>query len=384
MQAVRFRRPKSVSVADVPRPRIEDGRDVVLDVTSTAICGSDLHLYNGLLPQLRPITLGHEFMGTVAEVGPKVRDVRVGDRVIVPFAVADGSCWFCQRELQPHCEHSNENYGPGGHLMSEKGGGLFGYSDLYGGYDGGQAEQVRVPFADHGAVRVPDGLSDEQVLFLTDIFPTGWSAIDWARVGEDDTVAVFGCGPVGIMAQKAAALHGAREVIGIDPLEYRRAIAGRAGGATTIDPQAEDAVERVRELTGGRGADVVVDAVGMEPDRNVLEKANALLHGQRGSMKVLRDCFEAVRRGGHVSVVGVYGTPYDNYPLHQQFDKGLHVSAGQALVHRHIDHLLALVERGEVELDDVITHRLPLEKAAEAYRMFNDKEDGCLKVVLKP
>jgi S-(hydroxymethyl)glutathione dehydrogenase/alcohol dehydrogenase len=385
MQAVRFRRPKSVSVAEVPAPRVEDPRDVVLRVTSTAICGSDLHVYNGLLPQARPMTLGHEFMGVVEEAGPKVRGLRAGDRVVVPFAVACGACGFCADGLEPHCEASNPgNYGPEGGLLKEKGAGLFGYTDLYGGYDGGQAERVRVPFADTGCRRVPPDLDDEEALFLTDIFPTGWSGVDWAGLRRGETVAVFGQGPVGIMAAKAAQHLGAREVIGVDIQGYRLAAAQRCADVTPVDASEEDPVARIRELTQGKGAEVVIDAVGMEADRNLLEKASAVVHGQRGTMKVLRDCFSAARRGGRVSVLGVYGTPYDNYPLHQAFDKGLKVAHGQALVHRHIDRLMDLVERREVRLDDIISHRMRLADAAKAYRLFNGKEDDCLKVVLKP
>ena len=385
MRAVRYRRPKAVAVADVPVPVLQDPRDVVLRVTSTAICGSDLHFFNGLMPQLRPMTLGHEFMGIVEEAGSKVRDLKVGDRVVVPFPIAEGSCWFCKRDMPQFCEETNpDNYGPEGGVMSEKAGGIFGYSDLYGGYDGGQAEMVRVPHADFGARKVPDHLKDDEVLFLTDIFPTGWSGVDWAQVQEGESVAVFGCGPVGIMAMKAAQLHGAGEVFGVDILDYRLDMAKRAGDCTRINADREDPVERIRELTGGRGADVVIDAVGMEADRNLLEKVNAAVHLQRGTMKVLRQCFSAVRRGGRVSILGVYATPYDNYPLHQQFDKGIRVMGTQAPVHNHIDHLLDLVERREVRLDDIITHRMPLGDANKAYKMFNNKEDDCLKVVLKP
>ncbi|HET6398209.1 MAG TPA: zinc-dependent alcohol dehydrogenase [Candidatus Thermoplasmatota archaeon] len=384
MQAVRFRRPKSVTVADVPQPELQESSDVILKVTSTAICGSDLHIYNGLLPQLRPMTIGHEFMGEVVEAGSRVRNLRVGDRVVVPFPISCGSCFYCGIGEVTSCSESNPNWGPEGGLLKEKAAALFGYTDLYGGYDGGQAEYVRVPYADFGPRIVRDDMRDDEVLFLTDIFPTGYIATDWAKVGPDDTVAIFGAGPVGIMAAKSANLKGAREVILVDPLAYRLDIAERAADVTTVDSTRGEAVERIRELTQGRGADVVIDAVGMEADRNVLEKASAVAHGQRGTMKVLRDCFSAARRGGRVSIVGVYGTPYDNFPLHQFFDKGLKMYAGQVQVQSHIDHLQTLVERGEVRLDDIITHQMPLEDAPKAYKMFSQKKDDCLKVVLRP
>jgi threonine dehydrogenase-like Zn-dependent dehydrogenase len=385
MRAVRFTLPKVVKVADVPMPRIEESSDILLKVTSTSICGSDLHIYNGLFPQPKPLTLGHEFMGEVVEVGSRVRRLDVGDRVVVPFPIACGTCWFCDRGEPGACMESNpDHYGPEGGMLKEKGGGLFGYTELYGGYDGGQAEYVRVPYADNGPRRIGDDLRDDEALFLTDVFPTGWVANDWAEVGPDDTVAIFGGGPVGIMAAKSANLKGAREVILVDPLDYRLDIAEKAADVTTIDETRGSAVEAIRDLTQGRGADVVIDAVGMEPEHSILEKAAAAVHVERGSMKVLRDCFSAARRGGRVSIMGVYGTTYDNFPLHQQFDKGLKVFAGQAPVHEHIDDLLHLVERGEVRLDDIITHRLPLDEASHAYKIFNGKEDDCLKVVLKP
>jgi S-(hydroxymethyl)glutathione dehydrogenase / alcohol dehydrogenase len=383
MSAVRFRRPKAVSVGNVPKPTLEESTDVVLKVTSTAICGSDLHIYNGLLPQPKPQTLGHEFMGEVVEKGSRVRNLDVGDRVVVPFPIACGTCHFCNMGQTTACENSNPNYGPKGGMMKEKGAGLFGYTELYGGYAGGQAEYVRVPYADFGPRYVPDDLSDDECLFLTDIFPTGYIATDWAKVGPADTVAIFGSGPVGIMAAKSANLKGAREVILVDPLDYRLDIAERCADVTTVNGTRDEAVQRIRDLTQGRGADVVVDAVGMEADRNVLEKASAIAHGQRGTMKVLRDCFDAARRGGRVSIVGVYGTPYDNFPVGQVFDKGLEIHQGQVPVHQYIDDLRDIVERGEVRLDDIITHRLPLKEAPRAYKIFNEKEDGCLKVVLK-
>lgn len=385
MRAVVFHKPKDVRVERVDDPALEHPRDAIVRVTSTAICGSDLHIYNGLLPQLKPMVLGHEFMGVVEEVGRDVETLKEGDRVVVPFTIACGECFFCRKGLPPHCERSNpRNYGPGGHALSQKGGGLFGYTDLYGGYPGGLAEAVRVPFADVGPRKVPDGVPDEKVLFLTDIIPTGWSAIRWAELQGGETVAVFGCGPVGLMAMKAAWVQGAGRVIGVDVLPYRLARAREAACAETINSNLLDAVETIRELTQGRGADVCVDAVGMEPERSLLEKVNAAVHLERGSMKVLTTCLAAVRRGGVVSVVGVYGTSFHDFPLGQVFDKGVRLVGGQALVHRYIDELLDLVLADELRGDDVITHRMPLADAARGFALFNGKEDGCVKVVLRP
>jgi S-(hydroxymethyl)glutathione dehydrogenase/alcohol dehydrogenase len=385
MKAVVFHKPKDMRTETVPDPKIQDKRDAILRVTSTAICGSDLHLYNGYFPQLKPLVMGHEFMGVIEEVGSDVKNLKKGDRVVVPFPIACGHCFFCERGLPPHCERSNpDHYGPEGGLLSQKGGALFGYTDLYGGYSGGQAELVRVPYADFGPRKVPDGLTDEQVLFLTDVFPTGWSAIDWAQVRGGEMVAVWGCGPVGLMAMKAARIRGAKRVIGVDILPYRLEMAKRAAEAETINARETNAVDAIRELTQGRGADVCVDAIGMEADHGLLTKVTNVLHAQIGSMKALTQCLSAVRRGGSVSVVGVYGTPYDNFPIAQIFDKGLRISTGQALVHKYIDELVGLVRDKKVVLDDIITHKLPLTEAAHGYHIFNKKEDGCVKVVLKP
>lgn len=384
MKAVRFHRPKKVSVDEVPDPVLKEPRDAVLRVTSTAICGSDLHIYNGLVPQLSNMTLGHEFMGIVEEVGEEVTGLEEGDRVVVPFPISCGRCWFCTHELPTACENSNPKYGPDGKLLSEKGGGLFGYSHLYGDKEGGQAEKVRVPYADHGPRKVPDGLTDEQVLLLTDVIPTAWHAVKWGEVQEGDTVAVFGCGPVGIMTQRIARQMGAGRVIGIDILDYRLDMARRQVGSLTVNANEQDPTEFIREETEGRGADVVIDAVGMEADRNILEKTSAVVHLQRGTMKILRECFSAVRRGGRVSIVGVYASPYDNFPMHQFFDKALRMRGGQANVHVVIDELMGMIEREELRADDIITHVRPLEDAPEMYRVFNEKEDRCMKVVLKP
>jgi S-(hydroxymethyl)glutathione dehydrogenase/alcohol dehydrogenase len=385
MKAVVFHKPKDVRVEDVPDPRIEQPRDAIVRVTSTAICGSDLHIFNGFFPQGKSMVMGHEFVGVVEDVGSAVSNLKKGDRVLVPFPIACGQCFFCTHELPTGCESSNDNYGPEGGLVKEKGGGLFGYTDLYGGYAGGQAEAVRVPFADYGPRKIPEGLSDEQILFLTDIFPTGWAAADWARVGQGDTVAVFGCGPVGLMAQKAAWIKGAKQVIGIDILPYRLRAAQATANSRTINASEQNVVEEIRALTDGRGADVCIDAVGLEVDRPISKKvADAVLHHQAGDITALEICMSAVRRGGRVAVVGVYATRYDHYPLGQQMDKGVSLHIGQAPVHNYVDELLALVKDGKVRLDDIITHTLPIAEAPRGYDIFCNKEDDCVKVVLKP
>ncbi len=385
MKAAVFHKPGDIRYQQTDDPTIEQPRDVILRVTSTAICGSDLHIYDGFLPQLREEVLGHEFMGIVEEVGSEVTNFKKGDRVVVPFTVACGHCYFCQHQLQMHCEHSNpEHYGPDGGLLTEKGGGLFGYSDLYGGYNGGQAEYVRVPFADYGLRHVPEGLKDEQVLFLTDIFPTGWSSIEWGELKGGETVAIFGSGPVGLMAQKSAWIQGAGRVIAIDPVEYRLERARRVNKVETLNPHEVDVVEAIRSMTEGRGADLCVDAVGMEAERSIFDKAKAAFNLEKGTVSVLETCLRAVRRGGIVSVVGVYGTPFDNYPLGRIFDKGLTLRYGQSQVHKNIDHLLNLVVEGKVVLDDIVSHVLPLAEISRGYDIFKTKQDDCTKVILKP
>lgn len=384
MKALVFHRPKKVTLDTIPDPIIEKKNDIILKVTSTAICGSDLHIYNGLIPQVRPMVMGHEFMGVVEETGSDIKHLKRGDRVVVPFPISCGQCFFCEHKMSVHCENSNPNYGPEGGLLREKGAALFGYTDLYGGYNGGQAQYVRVPYANFGPRKVDDSLTDDQVLFLTDIFPTGYSAIDWADMKGGEVVAVFGCGPVGVMAMKSAWLKGASRVIGIDHLNYRLEIARKSGKAEVINFKENDPAEIIREMTNGRGADVVVDAVGMEAERTFFDKAAQLVHLEAGTLNALKMCVRAARRGGTVSVVGVYGTTYDNFPFGQIFDKGLKLIGGQAPVHTHIDYLMSLVKDKKVFLDDIITHKLPLEKIAEAYQMFNNKEDNCMKVILKP
>ena len=385
MKAAVFHKIGDISVDNVPDPRIEHPEDIVLKVTTTAICGSDLHIYDGFVPQLRDEVLGHEFMGIVEEVGPEVTRVKKGDRVVVPFTIACGRCFYCQQGFHPNCTNSNpENYGPEGDLLKGKGGGMFGYTDLYGGYNGGQAEYVRVPFANAGPKIIPEDLTDEQVVFLTDIFPTGWSSVKWGKVKPGDTVVIFGSGPVGLMAQKAAWLHGAERVIAVDPLDYRLDKARNVNKVETLNALDEDLMEKIRSMTNGRGADVAIDAVGMEANRTFLEKAKAVLNMEKGTAKVIEMCTEAVRRSGTIAVVGVYASPFDNFPIHRIFDKGLIMQFGQAQTHMYIDQCFEAVRSGKVVLDDIITHRMPLSKASEAYDMFKHKTDDCVKVILKP
>ncbi len=387
MKAAVIHGPGSIKCDNVDDPKIENNDDIILKVTATAICGSDLHIYSGGIPQPRPMVLGHEFMGIVEETGSAVSSLKRGDRVVVPFPIACGSCFFCNHDLPGHCENSNpEHYGPEGGVLTEKGGALFGYTDLYGGYDGGQAQYVRVPYANFGPRIVPDNLTDEQVLFLTDIFPTGYTGIDWGEVKGGETVAIFGSGPVGIMAAKSAWLRGAGRVIIVDTLQYRLDKAAATANCETIlwEDDAKDVVEKIREMTGGKGADVCVEAVGFEPDRSFMDRAKAVINLEKGSVKVLEACMSAVRRGGIVSVLGVYPYLYDNFPIGQFFDKGIILKGGQAPAHKHIDKLLAYVQEGKVKLDDIITHRLSLTEVSHAYDIFKKREDGCVKVVLDP
>jgi threonine dehydrogenase-like Zn-dependent dehydrogenase len=387
MKAAVIHGPKKVTYDTVEDPKLKEGRDMILKITSTAICGSDLHLYTGGIPQPRPMVLGHEFMGIVEETGKDVKNLKRGDRVVVPFPIACGACFFCNHDLPGHCDQSNPgHYGPEGGLLTQKGGALFGYSDLSGGYDGGQAQYVRVPYADYGPRLVPENLTDEQVLFLTDIFPTGYTGIDWGEIKGGESVAIFGAGPVGIMAAKSAWLRGAGQVILVDTVPYRLEKARTAAGGETIlwEDGPKGVVDQIRALTQGRGTDLCVDAVGFEPDRSLMDKAKAVVNLEKGSPKVLEACMSAVRRGGTVSVLGVYPTDYDNFPVGQFFDKGLVIKGGQAPAHKYIDLLLSYVTEGKVKLDDIITHRLPLSQIAYAYDIFKYKKDDCVKVVLDP
>jgi S-(hydroxymethyl)glutathione dehydrogenase/alcohol dehydrogenase len=385
MKAVVYHRPGKMSVDTVPDPQLVQRDDIIVRVTATAICGSDLHIYNGFIPQAKPMIMGHEFMGIVEEAGQGVTALKKGDRVVVLFNISCGHCFYCNIGQTPHCERSNPGkYGPEGGLLEEKGGGLYGYTDLYGGYDGGQAQYARVPYANFGPRKVSDAFTDEQVLFLTDIFPTGYRGIEWAQLQGGETVAVFGCGPVGLMAQKVAWLKGAKRVIAIDKQEYRLETARRTAKSETINFDKTDAVAAIRDMTEGRGADVCVDAVGMEADRTTMDKVSNAVHMQGGTLNAFKLCASAVRRGGRISILGVYATPFSNFPLGQLFDKGVSLFMGQAQVQPCIDELITWVEDGRIVLNDIISHRLPLDQAPHAYQIFRDKEDACVKVVLNP
>jgi S-(hydroxymethyl)glutathione dehydrogenase/alcohol dehydrogenase len=382
MKALVYHRPKTIRFEEVPEPRIEHAQDAILRVTSTAICGSDLHIYNGYFPQPRPMTLGHEFMGVVEEVGPRVTKLKKGDRVVVPFPISCGACFFCERGLPGHCERSNPKlYGPDG--RTNKGGGLFGYTDEYGGYEGGQAQYVRVPYADVGPRKVGDG-PDEKWLFLSDIIPTGWTAAKWCGLKGGETVAVFGCGPVGLMAMKSARLQGAERIIAVDILDYRRRTAARVARAEIVNPDDGDPVEKIRAMTGGRGADAVIDAVGLEAEHGFVQSMSNVLHLQVGTINALKTAVKAVRRGGNLSVIGVYGAPANAFPMDEIFDKGLALRAGQAPVQAVMDDVYAEVAAGRLTAEDIVSHRLALEDGPRAYKIFNDKQEACLKVVLKP
>ncbi|MGN7247320.1 zinc-dependent alcohol dehydrogenase [Janibacter anophelis] len=394
MKAVTWQSTESLEVSEVPDPRIEEPTDAIVRVTSTAICGSDLHLYGVLSPYLHPgDVLGHEAMGIVEEVGPETGDLRVGDRVVVPFNISCGHCWMCQRGLQSQCETTQVT-------SQGKGAALFGYTDLYGSVPGGQAEYLRVPQAQYGPIRIPETGPDERWLYLSDILPTGWQAARYADVTDGDTVLVIGLGPVGQMAARSAALQGAERVIGVDLVDERLVMAS-AHGAETIDTRTvDDLPSAVMEATGGRGADRVIDAVGMEAHGNPLaEKVIGLTARAPKALArkavetigidrlaVLHASIDSVRRGGTISLSGVYGGMANPMPLMTMFDKQVTMRMGQANVRRWSDELLEIVGRdGDVlDLEGLATHHVPLTDAPEAYRTFRDKADGCIKVVMQP
>jgi threonine dehydrogenase-like Zn-dependent dehydrogenase len=373
----------------VPDPQIEDPRDAIIRVTSCAICGSDLHLYDGFMPGMESgDIMGHEFMGEVVEVGAENRKLKVGDRVVVPFTIICGECEQCRRGNFSVCERTNRNRELADKVFGHTTAGLFGYTHLTGGYPGGQAEYVRVPYADVGPVKVPDGLTDDQVLFLGDIFPTGWQAVVQCDIEPTDTVAIWGCGPVGQFCIRSAVLLGARQVIAIDNVPERLSMAN-AGGATTLDFDDENVIERLNELTGGKGPEKCIDAVGMEAHPtatldSIYDRVKQAVMLETDRPHVLREMMYVCRPAGVLSVPGVYGGLLDKLPFGAVMNKGLTIRTGQTHVNRWTDDLLRRIEEGQIDPTFVITHRVGLEEGPEMYKTFRDKEDGCVKVVLKP
>jgi threonine dehydrogenase-like Zn-dependent dehydrogenase len=378
-----------VRVEDVPDPKILNPRDAIVRVTSTAICGSDLHLFDGFIPTMeKGDVLGHEFMGEVVEVGPAVGNLKVGDRVVVPFPIACGRCSMCRHDLFSLCENSNPNAWMAEKLWGHSPAGIFGYSHMLGGYAGGQAEYARVPFADVGPIKVPSTLTDEQVLFLSDIFPTGWMGAEMCGISPGDVVAVWGAGPVGLLAAASARLLGAERVVVIDRFDYRLQMARERAGATeTIDYSEVDVQDALAEMTAGRGPDACIDAVGMEAHgpwpELAYDRVKQALQLETDRPIALREAFRACRNGGVVSIVGVYGGFVDKFPIGAVMNRSLTIKSGQCHVHRYLRPLLDRIERGEIDPSFVVTHRLPLSEAARGYAMFRDKRDGCEKVVLQ-
>ena len=388
MKAVCWNGIHDIRVEKVPDPQILNPHDAIIEITSTAICGSDLHLYDGYIPTMKKGDIvGHEFMGNVVEVGREVRKVKTGDRVVVPFTIACGQCEYCQHNLWSLCDNTNPNAAVAEMMYGYSGSGLFGYSHIYGGYAGGQAEYARVPFADVGPLRIPDGLTDEQVLFLTDIFPTGYMAAENCNIKPGYIVAIWGCGPVGQFAIRSAYMLGAGRVIAIDRFPYRLRMAEQ-GNATVLNYEEVDVVEVLRDLTGGRGPDACIDATGMEAHGvglpGAYDKVKQTLRLETDRAYVLRQAIQACGKGGTVSVAGVYGGLIDKFPMGVAFAKALTFKMGQTHVHNYLQPLLERIQGGEIDPSFVITHRMSLDDAPHGYDIFKQKEDECLKVVLKP
>jgi threonine dehydrogenase-like Zn-dependent dehydrogenase len=389
MKAVCWHGATDVRVDNVPDPKIINPHDAIIKITLTAICGSDLHLYDGFIPSMQSgDILGHEFMGEVVEVGSEVKRVKIGDRVVVPFTISCGNCFFCQRDLWSLCDNSNPNAAIAEKLYGHSAAGLFGYSHIFGGYAGGQAQYARVPFADVGLFKIPDGLTDEQVLFLTDIFPTGYMAAENCNIQPGDTVAVWGCGPVGLFAIKSAYMLGAERVIGIDRIPERLHLAKEFGKAEVINYEEVDAGEAVKEMTGGRGPDACIDAVGMEAHGTdavaIYDRVKQAVRLETDRPTALRQVIVACRKGGTVSIPGVYGGLLDKIPFGAAFNKGLNFKMGQTHVHRYLSPLLEHIQNGDIDPSYIITHRMKLEDAPKGYEIFKQKKDNCVKIVLDP
>jgi threonine dehydrogenase-like Zn-dependent dehydrogenase len=390
MRALCWNGKNDVRVETVPDPQILNDRDAIIRITSTAICGSDLHLYDGYVPTMKKgDILGHEFMGEVVELGKGVKNLQVGDRVVVPFTIACGNCFYCQKELWSLCDNSNPNAVIAEKMMGHSPSGLFGYSHMTGGYAGGQAEYVRVPYADVGPLKIPDGLDDEQVLFLSDIFPTGYMAAENCDIKPGDTVAIWGCGPVAQFAIQSAWWLGAERVIAIDRFPERLALAQSWGRAEVINYEQVDSVlDTLNEMTGGNGPDCCIDAVGMEAHGTTFDarydKVKQTLRLETDRPHALREAIMACRKGGTLSIPGVYVGMLDKIPFGAAFNKGLTMKMGQTHMMRYMRPLLERVQNGDIDPSRLITHRLDLNEAPHGYKTFRDKEDHCIKVVLKP
>jgi threonine dehydrogenase-like Zn-dependent dehydrogenase len=389
MKAVRWYGTKDVRVENVPDPEIVNGRDAILRITSTAICGSDLHLYNGYNPAMKEgDILGHEFMGEVVAVGKENMKLKEGDRVLVPFNIACGACLFCRASLTSLCDNSNPNAEAAAKVYGYSPAGLFGYSHLFGGFAGGQAEYVRVPFADVGAFVVPDGLTDEQVLFLTDIFPTGYMAAENCDLVGGETVAVWGCGPVGQFTIRSLFMLGAERVIAIDSVPERLAMAKSAGAETINYEEVDDVSDTLKAMTGGLGPHCCVDAVGMEAHGgaldNVFDWVKQTVRLETDRPHVLRQAIYVCRKGGRLSMPGVYSGFIDKIPMGAFMNKGLTLKTGQTHVHRYVPLLMEMVQQGKIDPSFIITHRATLDRAPELYDKFENKEDNCIKVVMNP
>ena len=380
MRALAYFGPGDVQVVSKPDPSLEHPQDVILRVTRAAICGSDLHLLHGLVPDTRlGCTFGHEFTGVVEELGRDVKTLKRGDRVVVPFNISCGRCFFCERGLFANCENTNPS-------SNDIASGVYGYSHSTGGFEGGQAEYVRVPFADVGPTRIPEDMEDEEVLFLSDILPTGYQAAEMGEISKGETVIVFGSGPVGLFAQLSAWLMGAGRVIAVDRVPERLAFAREYNGVETLDfSEVEDPVMALREMTGGRGADVCIDAVGMEAEGSTIERVLGLgAKLQAGAATAIAWCIQSARKGGNVSIVGVYGPPWNLVPIGTAMNKGLTLRMNQCNVKRYVPHLLKHIREGRIDPRRIISHRFPLERAPEAYRLFERRAQGCIKCVLLP
>lgn len=389
MKAVCWFGPRDMRVENVPDPRILNPRDAIIRVTRTAICGSDLHLYNGYIPTMEQGDIvGHEFMGEVVEVGPEVKDLKVGDKIVVPFTICCGQCFFCKQGLWSACDNTNPNAWMLEAQYGYTGAALFGYSHLYGGYAGGQAQYVRVPFADVNHVKVPDGMDDEKVLFLSDIFPTGYQAAEVCNIQPGQVIAIWGCGPVGLFAIKSAFLLGAGRVIAIDRFDDRLRLAAQAGAEVLNYEQCEDLIETLKAMTGNRGPDACIDCVGMEAHGHSIDfymdsmKQKLRIHPDRAN--VLRQCIQACRKGGTVSIPGVYAAFIDKMPWGAAFAKALTFKMGQTHMIRYLRPLLERVQNGDIDPTFLISHRVTIDEVPEMYGKWVNKEDHCTKIVIDP